>query len=535
MTVERKIFRTSVLKRAIDETARSIKFVVSSATKDRDGDVVEPGGWEISDYLKNPIVLWAHDSRQPPIAMAESVQIGADALTATAKFTTVEENPFGDMVFRLYKGGFLNAVSAGFNPIDYAARYGEGDRYEGMHFKKQSLHEFSAVPVPSNPDALIAAKATKGIDLNPLKSWCEKALDTDETSVPREMIGAAYKALGGTSIHVSSTRQAALLAKNLETLRAREKNPNGDFASTEGEHDEQTPVNTDTDQIKGDEELSAWTLSTSGEPAHAHDLEPGASQTTAGGEDDHVHAVSYTDEGVPVIEEAEGHTHEAPSDARVDVAEEDAADEEEAKAAEDEDEAAEEETKEGDEDEAAEEGDDEEKSLDLEEWELGTPDPDGAVQKTNFPELGQNKSVELESSTYDRFPTNEARALRKHFPDLWAMGDRFDFDGLVMGAETAVRRREKWAASNVDRGGVVAVMSCVKHLVVHAKGLSFMRRTIAEAKELIEESAAYEEEMRPEVKEHSSKDEIEIDAKTVVELTAKAVQEQLANIRGRVS
>lgn len=532
MKPERKIFRTSVSKRAIDETSRSIKFVVSSATKDRDGDIVEPGGWDIVDYLKNPIVLWAHDSRQPPIGLAEDVQIGSDALTATAKFTTAEENPFGDMIFRLYKGGFLNAVSAGFNPIDYAARYGEGDRFEGMHFKRQSLHEFSAVPVPSNPDALVAAKSA-GLQLSPLRDWCEEALDTDETSVPREMIGAAYKALGGTSIRVSSTRQAQLMAKNLEALRA--KNPNGGNASSEEETDEQTPVNTETDQIKNDDDLAAWTLSTGGEPAHTHDLEPGAAQTSAGGEDDHVHAVSYTDEGVPVIEEAEGHTHEAPSDARVDVAEEDADDEDEAKAAEDEEAAKEDEGDEGEaeaEDDKAED-EDEEKSLDLEEWELSTKET--PVKKTNFPERGQNKSVDLESSSYDRFPANEARAIRKFWPDLWAMGERFDFDGLVMGAETAIRRREKWAAGNIDQPGVAGVMSCVKHLVVHAKGLSYMRRTIAEAKELIEESIAYEEEMQPAQKSTSSEDEFDIDAKEVVELTVKAVQEQLAISRGRVS
>jgi outer membrane biosynthesis protein TonB len=59
-------------------------------------------------------------------------------------------------VFDLYEGGFLNAFSVGFKPIEIA--YEErvpGSSEMGAVFKKAELLENSAVPVPANPGALV--------------------------------------------------------------------------------------------------------------------------------------------------------------------------------------------------------------------------------------------------------------------------------------------------------------------------------------------------------------------------------------------
>lgn len=67
----------------------------------------------------------------------------------------------------------MRATSVGFTPIKYQFN---DERKHGIDFLEQELFEYSCVPVPSNPEALIEASA-KGIDTTPLKEWAERVLD----------------------------------------------------------------------------------------------------------------------------------------------------------------------------------------------------------------------------------------------------------------------------------------------------------------------------------------------------------------------
>jgi hypothetical protein len=102
------------------------------------------------------------------------------------------------MVFELYKNGFLNAKSVGFQPITYAFN----NETDGVEYYTQELLEHSCVPVPANPEALVSAKSM-GIDLLPLKSWAEKVLDTwnDEKGIwiPKKDIETVFSLLNGKS------------------------------------------------------------------------------------------------------------------------------------------------------------------------------------------------------------------------------------------------------------------------------------------------------------------------------------------------
>src|SRR5207247_2152693 len=44
----------------ISEQEMSVPAVISTVAEDRDGDVVVPGGIDVSEYRDNPIVLWSH-------------------------------------------------------------------------------------------------------------------------------------------------------------------------------------------------------------------------------------------------------------------------------------------------------------------------------------------------------------------------------------------------------------------------------------------------------------------------------------------
>jgi len=46
-----------VPQRKIDTTNREITFTISTSGVDRDGDILDQAGWELGNYIKNPVVL----------------------------------------------------------------------------------------------------------------------------------------------------------------------------------------------------------------------------------------------------------------------------------------------------------------------------------------------------------------------------------------------------------------------------------------------------------------------------------------------
>lgn len=170
----RKGFDVQVEKQEGDSVLR---FIISTGSLDRDNDTINPDGWELANFRKNPVVLWAHSHRDPPVAKATAIFVEEGNLIADAEFTSPDISAFGDMVFKLFKGGFMNAVSVGFIPLDFIW----SDEQHGMKFEKQELLEFSAVPVPANPEALMVARSA-GIDTLPMKAWADYIIANMEQS-----------------------------------------------------------------------------------------------------------------------------------------------------------------------------------------------------------------------------------------------------------------------------------------------------------------------------------------------------------------
>lgn len=169
----RKQFPIDATAKAIDPETRTARFTITTAGVDRDNDTVAVDGWDVASYQKSPVVLWAHDYSQMPVARAIDLVQTAKGLEATAEFPPKGTYAFADTVFDMLKGGFLSATSVGFRPKNAVPNT---DR-QGIDFLEQELLEFSIVPVPANPEALIMARS-KGINVEPLCEWAEKALST---------------------------------------------------------------------------------------------------------------------------------------------------------------------------------------------------------------------------------------------------------------------------------------------------------------------------------------------------------------------
>ena len=150
------------IRQAGDPEDRTLEFVGSTGHVDRYGDVIEVGGWDLKNYQKNPVFLWAHDYRQPPVGKALKVKKTDKGLLFRIQFPTAEEYPFADTVYKLYLGGYLRATSVGFQDLEREPINDKEGKQIGWRFKKQELYELSAVPVPANPQALVMA-VQKGV------------------------------------------------------------------------------------------------------------------------------------------------------------------------------------------------------------------------------------------------------------------------------------------------------------------------------------------------------------------------------------
>jgi HK97 family phage prohead protease len=138
-----------------DATAMTVRSVITTASPDRAGDVVVPTGLRnLAEYLRNPVVLWAHERKSMPIGRCLSLDVTPERITAVTRFA--QDSAFAEQVFRLYEQGVLRAWSIGFVPVRAALRRGDGGR-RGLRIETWDLLEYSAVPVPENPEALTLA------------------------------------------------------------------------------------------------------------------------------------------------------------------------------------------------------------------------------------------------------------------------------------------------------------------------------------------------------------------------------------------
>lgn len=176
----------------------TVDFVITTGAVDRDQDSINPDGWDFTNFDKNPVVLWAHDHKRPPVANSTRIWRDGDAWKSTAAFMPPELSGFSHSVGQMYKAGFLHAVSVGFRGIESKWAPDETNRPWGIDFIRQELYEYSCCAVPANPEALVAAKSA-GVDVAPLLRYVEESLETVDY-IPRETAERIYKVLSAKSV-----------------------------------------------------------------------------------------------------------------------------------------------------------------------------------------------------------------------------------------------------------------------------------------------------------------------------------------------
>ena len=138
----------------LDEKNRTFWAIANAETPDRQNDIVSLNGWDLKNYRKNPVGLFAHNYFEHPHFKTTKTKMDQQKKQFLFKpeFDTHDK---ADVTWNQFKNGFMNSFSVGFLPKDFTYR-NEDDRWDGgKHFNKQELLEISAVPVPAHPDANI--------------------------------------------------------------------------------------------------------------------------------------------------------------------------------------------------------------------------------------------------------------------------------------------------------------------------------------------------------------------------------------------
>ena len=155
---DRIVYKEFSFEVKANDDSRIIQFKGSTGDKDRMGEIIKPSGWKLNNYKRNPVFLGFHNYHEPPIGKAISVEKTDNALTFDIEFADAETYAFADTIYKLYKGGFMKAVSVGFIPL----KWEDGDSTtddKGVRrtYLEQELLELSAVSVPANANALMNA------------------------------------------------------------------------------------------------------------------------------------------------------------------------------------------------------------------------------------------------------------------------------------------------------------------------------------------------------------------------------------------
>lgn len=153
----------------MDEVARRVTHVISSARLDRGGRYIQQDGWQLKDYRANNVVLADHEySIASMIGNGYDVGVLKDELQATTEFS---QDALGPLAFRLVQSGVAKAWSVGWQGTkSHSINAGVTDGCKiceelagktdwGVHYVKQALLEYSLVAVPANPDAVLRLQA----------------------------------------------------------------------------------------------------------------------------------------------------------------------------------------------------------------------------------------------------------------------------------------------------------------------------------------------------------------------------------------
>lgn len=135
-----------------------IGVIAASSELARDGHVLLVQGLDISNYRKNPIVLWNHNPDEP-IGACTAIGIVGNELAARIELS--DASPKAQEARAFAKSGIVKGVSIGFDVIDAEPLDPARGSRAGLRITESELLEISLCPVQADVNARVVARAHK--------------------------------------------------------------------------------------------------------------------------------------------------------------------------------------------------------------------------------------------------------------------------------------------------------------------------------------------------------------------------------------
>jgi len=145
-----------VIHKTHAETNSGMEFILSDETPDRLGDVIMASGWQLDNFMRNPVALFNH-TPSFVIGKWSNLKVINKELRGHLELAPAGTSERIDEIRKLVDAGILRAVSVGFRSIE-SKPIKSDDPWGGQTFVKHELVETSLVSVPANPNALAVAK-----------------------------------------------------------------------------------------------------------------------------------------------------------------------------------------------------------------------------------------------------------------------------------------------------------------------------------------------------------------------------------------
>lgn len=225
-TTTTDLLTRSMSLRAFREDLREVDFVCSNEDVDSYGTRFTQSGWDFTRYALNPVVLWAHCSRELPVGQAIRYSVQGDELIATVRIATEKANPKAENVWQSILERTLRGISVGFDPLEYHFERVTPGADEILVFDRQLLLELSISPLPSNAGTIAKmrqrAMSVPNAPPTPatLDNVTERAALTDQGTTPMSLPATDDAAALKTKVTELETQNRDLDFKSREATKA---------------------------------------------------------------------------------------------------------------------------------------------------------------------------------------------------------------------------------------------------------------------------------------------------------------------------
>lgn len=149
----------------VDRAGVWARAIISTATEDRVGDILNPRGCQLKNYRQNPVVMWGHglEGITTPIGASVdpmgnlTVEVGDEFVLATSYFAQNSKEAMD--IFGLICDGVVRATSVRETPIAFKKSWIGGRQVTQVD--RWDLEEWSWCAIGVNPDAVAKAMQTK--------------------------------------------------------------------------------------------------------------------------------------------------------------------------------------------------------------------------------------------------------------------------------------------------------------------------------------------------------------------------------------